>query len=236
MDFTNVINYHKADIARKKIHDEIRKHPDYAKAMECKERFKSASQHAAKCEAFAAKVMAEYSGAETLFEKKSKEAEELCEKLSATNLSEEEEKQLVGALEECKAVLVELDGKLKSLKADADKVLGEYKKAVTIGKEAKANYEKFYASYEKYKKENGEKLEEASKETAILREKVEPELLEIYDHLIAINVRPPFVPNIGDDKKPSCACGMSQSQTTNAEFIEKGYVACESCHRIIYKN
>ncbi len=235
MDFTNVINYQKADGARKKIHDEIRKHPDYAKAKEHEERFKSARQHAAKCEAFSAKIMAEYNGAETLLEKKSKEAEELCEKLSATALSEEEEKNLCSALEECKTVLAELDAKLKSLKADAEKVLSEYKKAQMVGKDAKAKYDEHYASYNKYKQENGAKLEEATKESDALRAKVETELLELYDRLIAINVRPPFVANMGDDKKPVCICGMGQSQTTNAEFVANGYVSCENCHRIIYK-
>lgn len=96
-----------------------------------------------------------------------------------------------------------------------------------------AEYNKCSVEFEKATAEVKPRVLELKKQQAELKPKIDPTLFERYSKL-AEQVHPVFVPLEGDNRCGGCRMEMPTAQVT-AKMAEKGYLVCEHCGRIIYK-
>lgn len=236
MNLEALLKYQKADLEYKKLNDEIKKNPDYKKMKENKELYNVAKQKGIDSEAVAENVLAQYNSALEFMNENAKKVEELCAKISAGQLSDEEEIKAVEELEQLKTAFVEWEKKASQLKANAEKALSEYATAQKSGKTARAEYETAKAKYEKFKESKASDLAKLKANRDSLAPEVDEELMTIYKQLTDEGKYPAFVAQLGEEKFPTCgACGMMLSDTAKRDLNANGYCRCETCHRIIYK-
>ena len=236
MNLEALLKYQKADLEYKKLNDEIKKNPDYKKMKENKELYNVAKQKGIDSESVAESVLAQYNSALEFMNENAKKVEELCAKISAGQLSDEEEIKAVEELEQLKALFVEWEKKASQLKANAEKALSEYATAQKSGKTARAEYETAKAKYEKFKESKASDLAKLKANRDSLAPVVDEEIMTIYKQLTDEGKYPAFVAQLGEEKFPTCgACGMMLSDTAKRDLNANGYCRCETCHRIIYK-
>lgn len=236
MNLEALLKYQKADLEYKKLNDEIKKNPDYKKMKENKELYNVAKQKGIDSEAVAENVLAQYNSALEFMNENAKKVEELCAKISAGQLSDEDEIKAVEELEQLKTAFVEWEKKASQLKANAEKALSEYATAQKSGKTARAEYETAKAKYEKFKESKASDLAKLKANRDSLAPEVDEELMTIYKQLTDEGKYPAFVAQLGEEKFPTCgACGMMLSDTAKRDLNANGYCRCETCHRIIYK-
>ena len=236
MNLEALLKYQKADLEYKKLNDEVKNDPNYKKMKDSKEAYNAAKQKGIDSEAAAESVLAQYDSALAFMNENAKRVEELCVKISAGQLSAEEEAKAVAELEELKITFSEWEKKASQLKANAEKALSEYATAQKGGKTARAEYETAKAKYEEFKKSKEGGLAELKSKRDALASGVDEKLMGIYKQLTGEGKYPAFVAQLGDEKFPTCgACGMMLSDTAKRDLNANGYCRCETCHRIIYK-
>lgn len=236
MKLDNLLKYQEADLACKKLLDEIRGNSDYREMKKYKNEFNIAKQKVSDSETLASTVISTYSGANEYLEKNSRRAEELCALLENENISEEEEKAAVSELESLRTAFAEWEKKAAQLKSGADKALMEYSGAQKSGKSARDSYSAAKENYEKFKASKEDELQKLKSERDKLESGVDSELLEVYKSLTAENKYPAFVPALGDENSPVCSgCGMMLADAGKNDLKNKGYCRCETCRKIIYK-
>lgn len=235
MNFENVLNYQKADIEYRKLRKAINSDPNYRKMEEMRQAYEAAKQKNADSEVLATTLIKAYEDANAFIEKYASEIEQLCAVLNDENTEENEEKAALSRLGEIRDLVGEWEKKAAKLKADAEKAINDNTAAQVEGAKARKVYQDAKAAYEAVKKEKGGELDKKKADRDELRGKVEPELLEMYDKLIAGNIIPPFVRAGGTEKDPVCGCGLGLSQSKRSALVSDGYVTCDSCHRIIIK-
>ncbi len=236
MNLEALLKYQKADLEYKKLNDEIKKNPDYKKMKENKELYNVAKQKGIDSEAVAENVLAQYNSALEFMNENAKKVEELCAKISAGQLSDEDEIKAVEELEQLKTAFVEWEKKASQLKANAEKALSEYATAQKSGKTARAEYETAKAKYEQFKESKASALAKLKANRDSLAPAVDEEIMTIYKQLTDEGKYPAFVAQLGEEKFPTCgACGMMLSDTAKRDLNSNGYCRCETCHRIIYK-
>ncbi len=236
MNLDNLLKYQEADLACKKLLDEIRGNSDYREMKKFKNEFNAAKQKVSESETLAGTVLSAYNSANEYLDKNSARAEELCALLEKDNLSEDEEKAAVSELESLRVAFAEWEKKAAQLKSNADKALMEYSGAQKSGKSARDSYASAKENYEKFKASKEDELQKLKSRRDTLEAGVEPELLEVYKSLTAENKYPAFVPALGDENSPVCSgCGMMLADTGKNDLKNKGYCRCETCRKIIYK-
>ena len=236
MNFESILKYQKADLEYKQLNDEIAGNPDYRKMRVSKKAFDAAKQRKADSETLAGSVMGVYGAANDYLSANVARANELCARLGADDLGEEEEKELLVELENLRSQLGEWEKKLSSAKASADKAIAETRAANESGKAARSEFEAAKKNFEAFKSEKELKLAELKAAREKLEPAVEPALLNLYKSLTAENKYPALVAAAGDDKNPVCgACGMSLAEQVKNDLKSNGYCRCETCGRVIYK-
>lgn len=239
MNFEKLLNYQKADVEYKNRKKAIINDPNHKKMRQAKEIFDDAKKKSSESEILAQSVMNAYTEALAFLEKNAEKVQKLCDLISAGNISDEEEANAIEQLNALKAEYVEWEKKANSLKTNADKAIADYTSAQKSGSVARDEYKKAKAEYEKATAGSEDELKSLEEARDKARKEVDDEkLLALYDSITTENknINNVVVPLLGDEKSPMCGgCGMAQSASAKDELASKGYIRCETCHRIIYK-
>ena len=83
------------------------------------------------------------------------------------------------------------------------------------------------------RKEREPEVSALQRKKAEIEKHLSPEILTIYKELKAQNVPRPFVPL--EEPNRCGGCRMDLPVGKLSALSEKGYIRCENCHRIIYK-
>ena len=236
MNLDALLSYQKADLAYKKLNDEIKKNQNYVDMRANKKKFEAAKTAVLESEKQAESIVSSYEQGLKFIEKCAGEIEDLCMRLEAGEADEEAEKNLVSRLEELQAAVSEWKKRVDSLKSLADKALGDYKAAQASGKKSRVDYAEAKAKFETYQKGKEGELKKLKDARDALAGAVEPKLMETYLKLTGDGVYPAFAPATELDKNVSCGvCGMVVSSSAKTDLENNGYCRCETCRRIIYK-
>lgn len=238
MNFESLLNYQKADAEYKKCKKQIASDPNYKRMRQAKEQFDDAKKKCGESEGLAQNIMNAYNEALKFLEKTEKEVEKLVAQVSDGSLSEEKENEAIERLNQLRAEFAEWEKKTASLKANADKAIADYSAAQKSGQSARAEYQTSKKAYEEVSAKVEVELKKLEEEKNKARSAVDEKLLELYDTVSVENkgINNIFVPMMGDEKSPICGgCGMEFPTAKKDELFSKGYIRCENCHRVIYK-
>lgn len=237
MELNELLAFQKADLAYKKLKDELAQDKSYLAMKKSKDAFDNAKARVANAENAAENIVNAYNAAVTALDDAVKKINELCARAEKEELSDEEQAAIVETLEELKKRISEGEKKTAELKASADKAVEDYKNANKAGKDAREKYKQSKEYFEKLKDSKGGDFEKLKEEREALKSKVSPEQYELYKGKTAAGLYPAIVPAMtGDDNAIHCpGCGMGQSDAVKNSLEEKGYCECETCHRLIYK-
>lgn len=236
MNLDALLTYQKADLAYKKLNDEIKKNQNYVEMRSNKKKFEAAKNAVLESEKQAENIVSSYEQGLKFIEQCAGEIEDLCAKLENGDADEETERSLVVRLEELQASVNEWKKRVDGLKVLADKALGDYKAAQVSGKKSRADYADAKAKFEAFQKGKEAELKKLKDDRDALAGAVDPALMETYLKLTGDGVYPAFAPATELDKNMSCGvCGMVVSSSAKTDLENKGYCRCETCRRIIYK-
>ena len=236
MNLDALLTYQKADLAYKKLNDEIKKNQNYVEMRSNKKKFEAAKNAVLESEKQAENIVSSYEQGLKFIEQCAGEIEDLCAKLENGDADEETERSLVVRLEELQTSVNEWKKRVDGLKVLADKALGDYKAAQVSGKKSRADYADAKAKFEAFQKGKEAELKKLKDARDALAGAVDPALMETYLKLTGDGVYPAFAPATELDKNMSCGvCGMVVSSSAKTDLENKGYCRCETCRRIIYK-
>lgn len=90
------------------------------------------------------------------------------------------------------------------------------------------------AEFDKVTQEMKPRVLSVKKRQAELKKEIEPQLFDLYKR-ISEQTHPVFVPLQNGNRCGGCRMEMPAAQV-NAKIAEKGYLTCEHCGRIVYKD
>ena len=99
--------------------------------------------------------------------------------------------------------------------------------------QAKKQYSEAKDKFDALRKEREPEVSALQRKKAEIEKHLSPEILTIYKELKAQNVTRPFVPL--EEPNRCGGCRMDLPVGKLSAVSEKGYIRCENCHRIIYK-
>jgi predicted nucleic acid-binding Zn-ribbon protein len=230
MDYENLLAYQKADTSLRRLNQSLASGEKKRKLDTIRAAYGEERKRADAAEAKAAQIMSAYAETE-------KKVNELIARVNA--LVKEESEESLAKLSALKEELAKYSSTLASLKSQSAKALGEYKSAQDNGKKYRVDYDKASIEYNEEKAKVEPQVKELEKQAADLRAKVDPELLQRYDSLIALHIINPFVAAHKSDKSDKTykcgGCFMELSQSLADTLEESGFCQCDSCKRIIFK-
>lgn len=236
MNIEALLTYQKADLAFKKMNDELKKNENYRKMRASKKLFEAAKTAVEDSEKQAASVVSSYEQALAFIDEYADEIDALCEELEKDDLQEERENELVARLEKLQAEVGEWVRRAEDLKALAEQAVKDRRDAQTAGAKSRDDFNAAKKLYDEFKASKEAELEELRKKRDELKPAVEAELLEKYEKLTGEGVYPAFVAALSSDKVFTCGvCGMAVSSSAKTDLEKDGICVCESCRRIIYK-
>lgn len=230
-----ILKYQEVDIKLRKTLDGLER-SDFAKRLEqSRKGFSEAKTAVEDSEKNAGEIADFYKKAMKYYEENAPKAIELEEKLNG-ELSEEEYKKTVAALETLKTKFSEIEKRLSERKAKSEKLLDEYREGQKRGKKMREVHAQAKENYETLKKEQEPVIAQLKSTLDELRPSIDAELMQQYDELAAERKYPAFVEAYGDEKSSfSCrGCGLQLSQSSKGKLVENGICRCDTCRRIIY--
>ena len=179
MNLDALLTYQKADLAYKKLNDEIKKNQNYVEMRSNKKKFEAAKNAVLESEKQAENIVSSYEQGLKFIEQCAGEIEDLCAKLENGDADEETERLLVVRLEELQASVNEWKKRVDGLKALAEKAIGDYKAAQVSGKKSRADYADAKAKFEAFQKGKEAELKKLKDARDALAGAVEPAFIPL---------------------------------------------------------
>lgn len=230
-----ILKYQETDIKLRKTLDEIER-SDFSKRLEqSRKGFNDAKALVEDSEKSAEEIVDFYKKSMKFYAENAPKVALLEQKL-AGDISDEERKQVISALETLRSKLSEIEKRLAERKTKGDKLLEDYREGQKRGKKMREVHAEAKENYETLKKEKEPVIAELKKALEGLRPSIDADILAQYDELAAERKYPAFVEAYGDEKTSfSCrGCGLQLSQSSKGKLVEKGICRCDTCRRIIY--
>ena len=235
IDLKAILEYQEADIKLRKTHDSIEKSDAQRRGKQAKIEFDAAKKRVDDSEAQAGEILDFIKSADETAVKAQSVASDCKAKLES-GLSAVERKAMRAELEALKAKLSDSEKRVDSKLKRASKVVDESRESQARAKKMRDVFIKEKEAYDKLKAEKAPEIEKCKKQLALLREKVDPKLLQQYDELSADKKIPAFVDAFKSESGTySCrGCGLQLSQADNGKLERDGICRCGNCRRIIY--
>ncbi|MCI9032083.1 MAG: hypothetical protein HFK09_06145 [Clostridia bacterium] len=235
IDLKAILEYQEADIRLRKMQDSIEKSEAQRRGKQAKIEFDAAKKRVDDSEAQAGEILDFIKNADETADKARSVVSEYKEKIDE-KMSAEERKTIRAELEALKAKLSESEKRVDSKLKRASKVVDESRESQARAKKMRDVFLKEKEAYDKLKKSKEPEIAELKKQLALLREKVDPQLVKQYDELSADRKIPAFVDAFKSESGTySCrGCGLQLSQADNGKLERDGICRCGNCRRIIY--
>lgn len=230
-----ILKYQEVDIKLRKTLDEIERSDSGKRLEQSRKGFNEAKAMVEDSERTAGEVADFYRKAIKFYNEYAPKIEEYEQRLKG-ELTDEERKKAVTALETLKSKFSEIEKRLSERKNKGDKLLDEYREGQKRGKKMREVHAEAKESHENLKREKEPVIAEFKKTLETLRPSVDKEIMTMYDELASERKYPAFVEAYGDEKSSfSCrGCGLQLSQSSKGQLLEKGVCRCDTCRRIIY--
>lgn len=236
MELKNLLAFQKADLAYKRLKDELARDESYREMVKSKDEFEEAKTRVAKAESAAETIINAYNAAVKTLNAAIARLDELCARAGNEKLSDEEQSEIMEKLEEIRELVSTGEKKTAELKEGADRAIADYKAANKAGRNAREVYGKSKDKFDTLKKSKSGELAKLKTERDTLKEKLPTEEYELYKKKTGAGLLPALVPARVENDVIYCpGCGIQQSGAAKNALDGENCYECESCHRLIYK-
>ncbi|MDR2202580.1 MAG: hypothetical protein LBP26_07515 [Clostridiales bacterium] len=239
MNLDKLLEYQSADLELKFMQNEIDTHPLNGKLEKARREFDAAKANLEAYEKTAQRILEinEQSGA--YYGDGQKEFAELQKALKECGDSDADKRAaIVSKLEELRAKVSKVEKALGENKKRSDDVIKAYQESHDRGKKFRDIYYDAKKRFDAFKSEREPKIAELTKKRDAMRPNLDPGLFSAYKALVDDGKTPAVVESrtVDNGKTYSCkGCGLSLSQQSKGELLERGVCRCDNCRRIIYK-
>ncbi|MEG1751965.1 MAG: C4-type zinc ribbon domain-containing protein [Clostridia bacterium] len=225
-----ILEYQTKDFEKIKIERKIDSDDDKKVFNKMLDLVKDAQSKSNKLESYAQSIYNDYEALKKTYEENSAVATKF-NKNDINSISEEELNMAQNLSNSISSNLSILEKKILGCAEKINNILSEFEVAKKNYNSAKEKYQLHKENHEKKKAVVAPQIKKIDDELAVLAKKIEPKLLEKYQHKRADRIFPIFVPLQGD----SCGGCFTQIPTARLENIkDNGYIECENCRRIIF--
>lgn len=231
MNFNKILEYQKNDLEKIKLEKTLSENINRQNVNKAVQLIKEAQNSTTKLDTDAKETITEFENILKAIEDNAK----ALENLKSVNV----EKQTNEKLQEYSDATIGLasnfailENKILAVAEKINTILGSFNNTKTKISTNKAKYDKDKEEYEKFAMGIKPQIEELKTKLEQLEKEIEPKLISIYKEKRQDKMFPVFVPELDN----SCVgCGMALPAALLAKLNSQGYLECENCHRIIYK-
>jgi len=131
-------------------------------------------------------------------------------------------------------VLIGIDKDVKAIMQEIDEISKQYDSYRDKYPVARKQYLECKEKYEKERAEREPELNEFQKELKKIEKTLDAEMFDTYEKLKGQGIYPPFVPLVGSNQCGGCQMEIPSGIVANID--QNGYIKCDNCRRIVYKN
>ncbi len=225
-----ILAYQTADAKLKDIEKKLSDNEDRKRAVVAKKYLESVGEKISKLDSRAAKLVEEFNFMLDEQQKLTEQEEEFKRTIDGVE-DEAEANFLIKKIDELSQKLKNLVSKISNLSAEISAVSKEYSKVKSETKSMQAQYTESGKKYNEFKATLKDERDAVEKELAILKEKVEPTLMDRYLKKRAAKMYPIIV-EAKETVCGRCNIGLNlseQGKLKNGEIIE-----CEQCGVLMF--
>lgn len=226
-----LLAYQETDAKLRKIEVELSGSEERKKAVSAKKYLESVDENVSKLDARAAELVSAYERA-TSEQIKLKEQEEEFSKAIDSLEDATEASYLLKKAEELLAKIKTLGTEANKIASELQSLLAEYANIKKLTKTAQAQYAEYGKKYNDLKASKKDEKDAIEKELAVLKEKVEPSLMERYLKKRSEKIYPVLFEVNGE----VCgACNMQLSMSEMSKLKNGDIIECDQCRRLLFK-
>lgn len=228
-----MLKYQTLDIELNKIERELKKNRYFLKRKEVKAALQAGEDQLARLEQKTVDLRNQLASATQMLQKISAVIDEHTKELADIE-DQDELNYMSKKLDEQLALLSNTERDVKQILRDGEELEKTFENIskVQIPRLA-SEYNKCNAEFDKATQEVKPRVMELRKQQAELKNVIDAGLFEKYKKL-SEQVRPVFVPLMDGNRCGGCRMEMPSAQV-EAKMAEKGFLVCEHCGRIVYK-
>lgn len=232
MKITNILDYQKLDTQLRQIEKQLGESPERIKSRQLSNFLRDSTDELKKMDARAnelnflvSNLTASFNEKSELLEEYENEVEKLIDRNELSYLGKkvaELAKALAATEREINAILSEIDDMTKKYETHRERVPA-----------AKKQYVEYKTAFDEQVAARSDEVMAIRKQMSEVEAQLDPEVITRFKQLKAQNIYPPFVPLSGAARCGGCQMEMSGASVGRIDM--RGFVECENCHRIIYK-
>lgn len=227
-----ILQYQKIDMELKKLNRQVNASEEKEVMNKMMAYVKDAQNVSNGLEVKAGKIIEEYLNLKKNYEDNVNKVQKLTAK--ADYKSEEEFREAYSQINALSSDLYMIERNLNIFINKAKQLLKDFEVTKNNVIKARGRYKSSKENYEKSISAVEPKINELKAQRKALEKDIEPALLEKYKTMKADNIFPVFVPLL--DGKACYGCRMELASSKLNKLNSDGYITCEHCGRLIYKN
>ncbi len=227
-----ILQYQKIDMELKKLNRQVNASEEKEVMNKMMAYVKDAQNVSNGLEVKAGKIIEEYLNLKKNYEDNVNKVQKLTAK--ADYKSEEEFREAYSQINALSSDLYMIERNLNIFINKAKQLLKDFEVTKNNVIKARGRYKSSKENYEKSISAVEPKINELKAQRKALEKDIEPALLEKYKTMKADNIFPVFVPLL--DGKTCYGCRMELASSKLNKLNSDGYITCEHCGRLIYKN
>ncbi len=229
----NILQYQKLDADARTIELELSNTEERKKTRYCLQFLKDSEEKLKKMEQEAAELNAKYISFYELYEKNAKLIAEYTAMVDKS-IDDNELNYLSKKYADLSRTISVLERDVKNIVAEAEKVNSQFIEYRAKLPSAKKQYAEAKQAFEELRKQREPEIIEIQRKKAELEKRIDSQIFDVYKELKKQNVKYPYLVELeGNNRCGGCRMEMPMEKLSNID--KKGFIKCESCHRIIYK-
>ncbi len=230
--FENIIEYQKIDGQLKAIESQLSATEERKRVRACLQYLKESDEKLKKMESDVAEIKARSNALMEQYETNYKLLTEY-EKGVSNALDGDELNYLRKKFDDLVKVIGNIERDMIALSQEATGISAQFEEIRAKLPQAKKQYGEAKDKFEVLRKAREPEVSALQSKKAEIEKTLSPEILAIYKELKAQNISRPFVALEEPDRCGGCRMDLPVGKLS--ALSEKGYVRCENCRRIIYK-
>jgi len=229
--FDKILEYQKIEGEVVRLENELAKSPDRQKAAEIQAELKSYHARLVVLEENAKQVNDAYSKAIKKYQEYNDKLAEFEKQIE--NIPEDKVDFYEKAYKDFANIAVGLEKEITKMHNDIQQISHEYEEIMKKSKVGREKFDKYKATYSKFKAEVEPKIVENKGQLEKIQKSIEPKLFQRYMQKRENKIFPVFVA-LNQNKCGGCRMEISASKLGLMKNNEFGIIECENCGRIVY--
>lgn len=229
----NILKYQKLDAQIKSIESELSNTEERKRTRLCLQYLKDTEEKLKKMENDVAEIALRYA---TLKEQYDTHGILLTEYLEAVDhvIDEDELNYLKKKYEDLVRSMATIEKDLQTITQESTNISKIFDDCRAKLPSVKKQYAEAKEKFDAIRKQKEPEISAIQRQKADLEKQIPEDVLKIYKELREQNISKPFVELEEPNRCAGCRMELSMGKLSSLE--SKGYIRCESCHRIIYKS